>query len=249
MKMKVYFYLSILILSITSCKKADEKTCFKSVGKPSELEYSISDEVSYFNLYKGATYHIYHDSLNKIIIKGGENVISQIEIKQAGDTIDINNLNKCNFLRNFEKNKITVEIHASKFRQIYSQASDSVITKTPIKSDYFLYQIDQGGGHSILDVDVSYLVVISSNGVGGYTLKGKANYADLRVQRMGFGFAEDFSALDYRIYSRSSNHIWLNLNNANADIDISGAGNVYYLGEPINYTLKGKGAGKLINLE
>ncbi len=247
--MRIYFYLPILILSITSCKKADDRSCFKSVGNSSEIEYSITDEVSYFNLYKGIAYHIYHDSLNKIIIRGGENVISQIEIKQAGDTIDIKNLNKCNFLRNFEKNKITVEIHASKFREIYTQSSDSVLTKTPIKSDYFVYRIDQGGGHSVLDVDVSYLVVISSNGVGSYTLKGKADYADLRVQRMGYGFAQDFNALKYRIYSRSSNHIWLNLGNSIADIDISGAGNVYYLGEPSDYVLKKQGAGELIYLE
>jgi len=70
MKQSIVLF-SLIIFVFSSCKKAENRPCFKSFGDLSELEISI-DSVQKFELYGGLVYNFYQDTLRKIVIKGGE---------------------------------------------------------------------------------------------------------------------------------------------------------------------------------
>ena len=70
----------------------------------------MPDSVQKFELFKGIVYRFYQDTLRKVVIKGGENVVGLVDVKVKDYMVSVHNGNSCNFLRDYE-DKITVEIH------------------------------------------------------------------------------------------------------------------------------------------
>ena len=87
------------MIVISSCKKAEDRSCWKSAGKSSDTIIYVNN-FSKLSLNENMSFELIQDSINSIHISGGKNLISQIQVQQNSDgSIDINNLNKCNFLR------------------------------------------------------------------------------------------------------------------------------------------------------
>jgi hypothetical protein len=98
------------MLIITSCKKAEDRSCWKSAGKMADLVISVNDFTK-LTLNENMCFEIIQDSLNKIELTGGENLLTKIQVQQASDgSIDIKNLNSCNFFR-YNSDPILVKIH------------------------------------------------------------------------------------------------------------------------------------------
>lgn len=229
---------------ISACKKANERTCFKSHGAAAQIEIPL-DSVNHFNLYKNIRYHIYQDTLRKVIIKGGENVIPFIDIAQNGYEVSIQNKNKCNFLRDFDT-KILVEIHYPWYDYIYSETNDSLLFKDTVLGDRLYVEQTLGGGGVKLNVNVNKLILVVSHGVGNYSVSGQANFADLRVQTNGSGDARQLQCPDYLLDNNSTADLRVNLNQATAKATIRGTGNILYSGVPDSLETFIKGDGQVI---
>lgn len=242
--MKYFFIISLLSLMIFSCKKSSVRSCFKSYGDETQIEYDL-DSVDRFKLYKNIRYHIYQDTLRKVIIKGGENVIGLVELEYDSTSLSITNKNKCNFLRDFD-NQIVVEIHYPFYKWIYSETDDSLVFKDTIHSNYLYVDQFLGGGKVILNTQADVLVMNASNGVGSYTLGGHADYADLRVQAGASGDATQLTSYSYLLDQNSTGDLKVNLDSAAANIKIKGTGNVIYTGDPDTIILTKTGDGELI---
>lgn len=233
------------ILLISSCKKSDDRACFKSFGEPNQIDIPI-DSVERFNLYKGITYHVYQDTLKLIRIIGGKNVIEWIEVNKEGNELDISNKNKCNFLRNYNK-QILVEIHYPTYYRFYSETSDSLLFKDTIQSNYLYVEQALGGGHVGLNITGQTLVMIASNGVGSYQVGGQVNHADLRIQSGARGNAENLIANSIEIDQNSTGDLYINGTNSTITVNMKGTGNVYYLNAPTSISIVGIGAGKVLS--
>lgn len=242
--MKKLIALSVLYVLIFSCKKSNDRSCFKSNGTEKEIEYAL-DSVDRFKLYKNIRYHIYQDTLRKVIIKGGENVVNLIELTYDSTALSITNKNKCNFLRDFD-NQILVEIHYPFYKWIYSETDDSLVFKDTISSAYLYVDQFLGGGKVMLNTDADVLVMNASNGVGSYVLGGHADYADLRVQAGASGDATNFTSHSFFLSQNSTADLKVNLDSAAANIKIKGTGNVIYSGDPDTIILSKTGDGELI---
>ncbi|MBK9190301.1 MAG: DUF2807 domain-containing protein [Crocinitomicaceae bacterium] len=242
--MKYFLVILSISLLIFSCKKSSERTCFKSYGDDSQIEFAL-DSVDRFKLYKNIRYHIYQDTLRKVIIKGGKNVISLIELSYNSTALSITNKNKCNFLRDFD-NQILVEIHYPFYKWIYSETDDSLVFKDTIQSDYLYVDQFLGGGKVILNTQADVLIMNASNGVGSYTLGGHADYANLRVQAGASGDATQLTSFSYLLDQNSTGDLKVNLDSAAANIAIKGTGNVIYSGDPDTIILTKTGDGELI---
>jgi len=237
--------ISILILCLAfSCKKAEERGCWKGLGNDSSLEIPL-DSVNFFNLNKGVKYKIFQDSLRKVIVKGGENVIGLVDVINSDYELTISNHNKCNFLRDSDES-IVVEIHYPYLGEFYIEPSDSVVFQNTITSNSLDIELREGGGSMVLDVNVDQLSVVVSKGTADYTLTGMANSASIKIQHNGFADATGFSANTIYGYSNSTADLRLNLENCDALIGVNGPGNIYYTGVPLSLSEESIGSGKLI---
>lgn len=235
-----------LILLFFSCKKAEDRSCYKSYGELIEKEIPL-DSVSEFRLYKNITYHVYQDTMRKLIVRTGDHLVNFILAENVDGILSISNKNKCHFLRDYDK-KTVVEIHYPFYNIIYSEANDSLIFKNTIAGNYLEVEQNLGGAAVVLDVDVNHIMMIASGGVSRFDLSGVTNYADLRVQTNGSGDAGNLKANYIYVYNNSTGDLLVDLDTADADIHIKGTGNVIYYGAPDTLSLEKTGDGSLIKL-
>ena len=233
-----------IFVVFASCKKAGEKSCFKSYGEITEKEILL-DSVIQFRLFKDITYHLYQDSLKKIVIRGGSNVIEHIHVSNQLNVLTVMNMNECNFLRDYDK-KIEVDIHYPDYGRIYTEINDSLIFEDTIASEYLHVEQVYGGGGTRLCVNVNRLVLIARQGVGHYKLSGRANEADLRVETNASGDATDFKAKKYLLYQNSTADMDVNLDSAEVHLTIKGTGNILYAGTPDSLVMVITGDGQLL---
>jgi hypothetical protein len=239
--------ISVLILSaicIASCKKAKDRGCFKSFGDVTEFEVTI-DSVKEFRLFKGVVYNFYQDTLRKLVITGGENVVSLIEVKQKDYIVSVNNFNSCNFLRNYD-NKITVDIHYPHYPSIYAEPTEPMTFVDTLTGHQTVIELRNGGGNLDLNVDVDRLYLDVSYGTGSINVYGKSNFLKLAVQNMGRIDALGIDSKDLFVYQSSRADVLVNFENSNTKVHFSGNGDVKYIGVPTSLEITGEGDGEVI---
>ncbi len=239
-----YFALILTSLLLVACKKSTERTCLKSNGQESQLEIPL-DSVANFILYKGLKYQFYQDTLSKVIIRGGSNVIPLVDVSNNSGELSIQNKNKCNFLRDYDK-RIEVEIHYPFYHHIYSETEDSLIFKDTIYSSHLYIDQVQGGGKVRLHMEGGTLVMIARNGVGSFEVSGHVDHADLRVQSGAIGNARELHASYYELDQNSTGNLYVNLDSAQVIVAIKGTGDVIFSGDPDTIIVKQIGVGEII---
>ncbi|MBD3638184.1 MAG: DUF2807 domain-containing protein [Crocinitomicaceae bacterium] len=244
-KRKTTIGIFFLLLVFVSCKKKDERSCWKGNGVDSSLEIPL-DSVDTWNMFGShVKYHIFQDTSRKIVVRGGANLIKLIGVEQDGYDVTVTNNNKCHFLRDPDK-IVEVEIHYPHLRRFFFEPSDSVIFEGTVVSDSLIIQIAHAGGSMVLDVDTEFTKVVVSRGTGNYVLSGNSNIAEVKVQDKGFGDATNFTANSIFVYQNSTADLWVNLEGANAQVDIDGSGDVHALGQPNSLVKNQVGSGQFI---
>jgi hypothetical protein len=198
-------------------------------------------------LYKNIRYRIFEDTLRKVVIRGGENVVGFIGVEQTAYQASIRNNNGCNFLRD-PGDDITVEIHYPFLKRFYIEPSDSVIFENTIHGDSLFVDLRDGGGSAMLDVDVNFLYINVTHGTADYTLSGSANNAEVKIQNNGFADATAFNTPYIFLYQNSTANLKINLEGTAGLVWINGTGNVLYSGNSGALELTRTGTGEFMKL-
>lgn len=240
------FFLLVTCLLIIGCQKSEDRTCFKGAGSYAELEIPL-DSVRAFHLNKNIKYRLYQDNQRKVIIKGGKNLVQHIEVDNRDNVLYVDNRNKCNFFRDSE-DIVEVEIHYPHYRNFYIDATDSVVFENTLTPNELRVEMRNGGGSLIADVDVHKISMIVSHGAGDFTLNGRADEAELKVQNNGAANAIGFRSQYVFIYQNSTADLFINLDGSSALIVIDGTGDVFYKYNAGNIESEGAGEGQIIQL-
>lgn len=245
--MKKYFYLTFLLLLILSCKKPEDRTCFKSVGEYTEKEIKM-DVFDKLKLYEYMKFVLIQDSTDKVVLKGGKNLLNHINLKLADNRIEIKNENKCRFLRDYSK-KVIVEIHFTTLSNLEIIGSETLTNSGTLNLDLFSLTISDGAGSVILNnIKSNVFETFLTGGNGDFTLSGKANFAHFIVKGNGYCNTTDFTAKDsLDVITNSSASIKVNANNTKFRTEIIRNGDLYYIGSPLSIKNKEYSTGKLIN--
>ncbi|NOQ74979.1 MAG: hypothetical protein GQ574_23400 [Crocinitomix sp.] len=236
----------VLCVVVASCTKAEDRRCLKGAGEYTEFSIPL-DSVRAFHLNKNIKYRIYQDNSYKVVIKGGSNLVSQIELDNRDNVLYVDNRNQCNFLR-YPQELVEVEIHYPYLKNFYIDATDSVVFANKVISRSLFVEMRNGGGSLIADVDVAIISMVVSNGAGDFTLTGKAAEAELKIQNNGSANAIGFRSVYTYIYQNSTADLFINLDNSSALIVIDGTGDVLYKNVAGNIISKGVGSGRIIKL-
>jgi hypothetical protein len=241
-----YAFFVITLVLIVSCKKAEDKRCLKSFGEMSEIEIPL-DSTNEFRLSKRIKYNFYQDSLKKVVVRAGKNMLKFIDVNTSEYVTTIQNNNGCNFVRRYDK-IVEVDVHYPKYSRIYSESSDSVIFKNTITGQSLSIEIRNGAGVVDIEADVDDVAISVSYGVGSYVLKGRSNSAVISLQNKGRGDATGFSAKNIRIYQNSSNDLKVNLDSSEVNVLLNGNGDILYLGTPDTLGFSGQGDSQFLPL-
>ncbi|MFT5821412.1 MAG: hypothetical protein ACI8ZM_002665 [Crocinitomix sp.] len=237
---------SLICVLTVSCSKPEDRSCLKGAGEYTEISIPL-DSIRAFHLNKKIKYRIFQDDSYKVVIKGGSNLVSQIEFDNRDNVLYVSNHNKCDFLR-YPEDLVEVEIHYPYLKDFYVDATDSVVFEGQVRGKSFKVEMRNGGGSLIADVDVDIISMVVSNGAGDYTLTGKAKEAELKVQNNGTANAIGFRSVYTYIYQNSTADLYINLDNSSALIVIDGTGDVLYKHNAGNIETEGVGSGQIIKL-
>ncbi len=244
---KLFWFAGVVLLVLfQSCGKAEERSCLKGAGDYTELMAPL-DSIRHFVFNENIKYRIYQDEQRKVVIKGGANLVEHIEVNMVNDTLSVRNNNKCNFLRN-NADIVEVEIHYPYLNTFFMDVTDSVVFENKIIGDFLGIEMKDGGGSMLLDVDLHRISIIVSQGAADFTLNGKADEAELKVQNNGSANAIRFRPGYVFVFQNSTADFFINLDGTSALIIVDGTGNVFYENEPGNIEAEGVGSGQIIRL-
>jgi hypothetical protein len=171
---RVTQYLFALITSsllLFSCDNENAIDCFKSTGEKVTVEMG-TEPFRVIEINDGMDIFLQDGPEEKIVVKGGKNLIPKIHVDFKNDTLILNNLNTCNWTRNYDK--IEIYLTAPKFDGIIHHGFGNIKSIDTLKTDILkLRQIGSPGDVS-LTVD-NYWMHIISNSLGTIRLSGETN--------------------------------------------------------------------------
>ncbi len=240
------YVIPILIIVLLGCKKSEDQSCFKSVGGLTTKEIELE---SFNKLYMGPhlKYVLVQDTVNKVILHGGKNLLNFIETSIEGNQLSVRNNNKCNFLRDYDK-IVTVEIHLKKIINILFEGTHEVLCPKTINSDYMTLVIRDGAGELNLDINAYELWTTVTYGWGNFNIIGDVNYLNLNIRSNGFGNVYNLNVNDsLHVISNTTEVLKVNANGCQFKPQTFSAGDIWYIGSPTSIGFNAYGTGQLIN--
>jgi hypothetical protein len=201
------FNLLILITLAYSCKKPDQRACFKKSG---ELAIKVHEFGAFNQLHlkEHLSYKLIQDSTNKVLVRGGNNLLNFVEVRGELGLLTIENKNRCNYLRSFEIPE--VEIHYTKLINILFEGTERLYNEDTLITDYLTLTLRDGAGHMELNVQAIDVNAINTHGWGRLTLKGETQ--TLRGNLMGdgkFDFSQVTVSNQVKLITSSSIDQWV----------------------------------------
>lgn len=238
-----------LLFVLLACKNADERSCFKSSGTNSKLEFKINPNIDSLFLFDNLEYEFFKSEEAKINIEGGQNVISFIDALEDNGKLTISNENKCNFLRNLSQ-RIKVQIYLPTLNYLRYEGSSSFTMMDTVESGALRVFIRDGAGPVKLKVNASYLETTVSHGVGNFEIQGKANACYLACNTNSFCDTRKLKIQEWiKVFSNTGGDMLVNTDGAKLNVIINRNGNVKYTGHFTELETQIKGEGELIALD
>ena len=232
----------ILIAILFSCKKPNERSCWKSNGEISSLTTNISPNNRTLTILDDLNLILINDSLNFISTEGPKNLIEFIEIGQNNNQIIIKNNNKCRFLR--ERKEINIFYHYKNIDSLILKGYGKISNSREMKHSVFINAKDALCSVNLkLNNDSNKIII--QNGSTDFNLFGNCSY--LYYYNEGFAPLKAFEleAKKTHIHSNSISNSEINVSDK-LNAEIRNNGNIYYRGSPGFIQIINTGNGRLI---
>lgn len=236
----------IIALLVIGCRKPEDRDCFKTVGDDTTLEI-VPPSFNKILLREHLEYVLVQDSVEKIVLHGGKNLLNFVNVEIVDDVLEISNENKCNFLRTY-KRKIKVEIHFIDLLNIHFEGTEALTNKGVLEFNWLTFLIRDGAGPVKLNFNAQSVNATISHGWGDFTFTGNVGYANLNVRSNGYCDTYGMQVQDsLTVISNTQGSVKVNANNVKLKAQIDADGDIYYRGIPTSIKLNQYGNGELIN--
>lgn len=245
--MKKYVIVFSLLVFF-SCKKTEDRTCFKFAGDESELIVNTDMEIDSLLLYDNLYYTLIQANETKVVLTGGENLLSHIDLDFKNGSLTINDKNKCKFLRSY-KNKIFAKIYVDSISFIHYEGGKELKSLDTLYSNELRLLIRDGAGSTDLTLLNGYTSVVVSHGFGDFILRGETEIGFLNCNTNSFCDTRNFKVNNELIVkSNTVAKMLINTNQCKLFASILQRGNIEYIGVPTSISLNSSGVGQLLDL-
>ncbi len=244
MRNSLFFLLSVCV--VFSCKKPENRTCFKLMGNETTKEIALED-FDRLDLREHVRYVIIQDSLDKVVLKGGKNLLNLIEVSVSGGMLTIENKNRCGFLRNAKK-VVVAEIHCTKLINVRFVGTESLTCEGEINTDYFTFYSRDGAGDVNLAINAQVIDAEANHGWCNFTLTGTAQTARICAKSNSYCDVTGLHVSDsIYVASETVGNIKINADNLVIHGYITESGNILYKGTPLGVDVLLNGTGKVVS--
>jgi len=244
----VRLLLSIIICSLffLGCKKSADRKCAKSVGD-SITETRELDEFNQLRLFGGIDYDLVQDSLNKVVIRCGENLMNFIDTKIEDGVLVVTDENTCTWLRKLPT-EINMEIHYSDLHNVYIEGHGDLKMLTTHHGQDFRLDSWHVNTKCDIDVDVDLLTLTINGGGSEMTVRGQTNAVYYHHDGLGIIDGRQLNSSYYWANNQHEGLIRLGFpDGGGLQYVIDSYGDITYTGTPENVELiERQGSGQLL---
>ena len=244
--MKLIVPMCFGILLLFACKKPENRPCWKTAGVDTELTIEVEPFSKLF-LHEHVEFVLVQDTVEKVVLSGGKNLLNFIAVSVTEQTLEIGNDNKCTFFRSYDK-KVKAEIHFKNIDNIHFEGSESLTNKGKLNFSWLTVLIRDGAGPVNLNFDAFAVIATISHGWGDFTFSGSVNYANFNVWSNGFCNTYGLSVKDsISVVSATQGPVHINADQAKLKAETNGSGNIYYRGTPSSIAFNKYALGNLLD--
>ena len=241
--MKTLFYISALILLVSSCKRADD--LFKSYGKDITVERRVGSFTK-INVGEKFDVELVLDSANEGLIEltAGSNVIDGYTTEVKNGELLIQNDNKFNWVRKL-KVRQKVVVHFKNLNDIQIRGSAKFTCRDSIVNTSQFNIKHAGLEDAHLKIKGDYIFIDCTN-TGGVNLSGSCFLLSASVDDISFVNSLLLNASKSYLTSFSKDDSYVKGNDV-LEIKLYGTGSVYYRSElSTSLKLEDDGSGNIL---
>jgi hypothetical protein len=239
-KILVVIFLSTLL---SSCGEDPFCNCFEPTGNRVSENRPVN-AFSEIEVFHNINVNLHYSNSHRVIVHGGSRLIDGIETDVEGGRLAIQNLNRCNWMRN-PGNEFTVDVYTPELKEVVYRSAGDIRCIDTIRTNQFLAESWDGTGTMdlLLDCDESYLKI--HTGPADIIARGETGYSFVYNTGNGYIRAGGLSAINATAISKSTGDCYVFCSSSlNAKIQYHG--DVFYGGQPSSVQKEITGSGKLI---
>ncbi|WP_228547172.1 head GIN domain-containing protein [Nonlabens antarcticus] len=245
--------LALFLLTMaTSCDSENGLNCTQAAGDIQSYEVDVDtfDKVIIFQRM-GATFK--QGPIQKVVVKTGENLFNDIDVKVIDGQLQIVNNNGCNLVRDYGITQIEItspnitEIRTSTGEDLKSDGVLSYPSLTLLSEDTALEDEFNTDGDFRLELDVQNLKIVSNN-LSYFYLSGTVENTDITfLDGDGRIYAENLEVQNAQIFHRGTSEWRMDVKQSIAGT-INGYGDVILNNQPTTVDVQETWRGRLIYL-
>jgi len=220
--------LLLLLIVLISCKKENNR-CFKSYGDITK-EVRVTNAFSFIELDDRINLFLTQDSVHKIEVEAGENLLPLIKTEIENGKLRIYDRNMCYWFRGYDK-EINVYVSYVELDSMRFSGAGTISTTNTMKGDYFMLNLWGAGGSVNMNVDLQESHFNIHTGTGDITLKGKSTTNYAYSASNGFLFLSELETSNTFLSSNGTGDFYVYATSA-IGVQIYGPGSVFYSGNP-----------------
>lgn len=231
MKVLKVALLLLLFLQVTSCKKPENRSCWKGAGS-SISKIIVLPDFQQMEIHQRLKIELIQDSVSYMEVIAGENLVNFIDWKVVDGKLEIWNRNKCPFLR-YKNDELTLKIHFSALSKLIYWGSELLTSKDTIQTNHLDVLMNDGAGDLNLTVLANSINVVNPHGFSNISLGGTCNFLRLDIDGYGRFDARQMQVTDSISLMYASNGIsFLSANQVKLKAELSSTGDIWYYGQP-----------------
>ena len=236
--------LFIYMLINSGCEKSAVCDCFKGTGKDI-TEIRTATPFHSVDLNNKTDLHYHRDSVFRITVTAGENLINKLTTTIENGILKIDNKNKCNWVRDFE-NKFSVDIYAPSIEKLeVHESSGNIYFDDTMSIEKFLFESWGSTGDYYLKLNCGTVTLALQTGSASMYAEGKIGVGYLWNSGGGRFDALKLKADDIYATNIGMNDVLLYPEKRFEGV-IKFSGNIYYKGNPPLKQLQDQGSGEFI---
>lgn len=240
---KSFIVILLIFGSMHSCKNGN---CLQTAGSESS-ENRILEPFKSIDIYNFFDVYLISDTSNKIEIKAGTNLITNIETSVSEGVLTIRDLNTCTFIKGYEPKKLY--IHVDTLEMLTIQDGINLYTIDTLDAENLLVWFISDIGHCDMTIKSKGFTFQVWYGSGDYMLNGIVETLFLYAGNLSFIDARNLHVDNCIVTNESMGDCFV-YPSGNLNVKILDSGNIYYWGNPSEIVMEDRsGSGNLIKMD
>ena len=238
------FFVIVIFILFSSCKKEHMFDCFKDTGKTISADRPVNP-FNRIDIQNNVDLVVHFGIPYELKVTAGTNLIDGITTEVRDSILYIKNENKCNWVRDFN-NKYTVDITTDDLINLVNWGSGNVTFADTLVTYEFVYDNWNASGIMNFKFNGERILVKIHTGTADVTVQGKTGLNYIWLFGYGYMNCKDLQANEAFIVNMGTGDCRIQVKN-DLHAEIEYMGNIYYSGEPHTLTTNITGTGQLIH--